>query len=476
MARSKRPGVGRGPTLPPGPRTPALVQTVQAFTGRQAAFERHRRRYGDPFTVSMLPGPQRLVMFSDPAAIKEIFAGDPVQFSGALGNEMLRAAMGDRSVMLHDGEAHRAIRRYLMPAFSPAAVRTYRTIVEGAAAAEVASWRVGETVSALERMSSLTLDVMTEMVLGASDPGALAELRPRLLRLVEVDPVVVGGWLYPRLRALPPWRGHARNLAAIDDLIHAEIALRRAGADGPPADAAVSAGADAAAREAEAAEADRTNDAPNPGFHADLLDRLVRVGAQEGALLTAAEIRDQVVTLLLAGYETSASTIAWTLHELGRDERVRALARRAAEEGDDDYLEACLQEAMRLHPIIDYVARTLRSDARVGGVDLPAGVTVAPAILLAHHDEDAFEDPHAFRPERFLGEGPASHTFLPFGGGVRRCIGAAFALMEGVVVLREVLLRVDVVADAPAPTRLRNITNVPGDGAPLRLGRRAAAG
>ncbi|PZU40051.1 MAG: cytochrome P450, partial [Arsenicicoccus sp.] len=158
--------MGRGPTLPPGPRTPALVQTVQAFTGRQAAFERHRRRYGDPFTVSMLPGPQRLVMFSDPAAIKEIFAGDPVQFSGALGNEMLRAAMGDRSVMLNDGEAHRAIRRYLMPAFSPAAVRTYRPIVERAAAAEVASWRPGQTVSALERMSSLTLDVMTEMVLG----------------------------------------------------------------------------------------------------------------------------------------------------------------------------------------------------------------------------------------------------------------------------------------------------------------------
>lgn len=452
MARSKRPGVGRGPTLPPGPRTPALVQTVQAFTGRQAAFERHRRRYGDPFTVSMLPGPQRLVMFSDPAAIKEIFAGDPVQFSGALGNEMLRAAMGDRSVMLNDGEAHRAIRRYLMPAFSPAAVRTYRPIVERAAAAEVASWRPGQTVSALERMSSLTLDVMTEMVLGASDPRSLAELRPRLLRLVEVDPVVVGGWLYPRLRALPPWRGHARNLAAIDDLIEAEIADRRSSGSPEPAPDAAAEGADAA----------------------DLLDRLIRVGAEDGEPLTAAEIRDQVVTLLLAGYETSASTIAWTLHELGRDERVRARARRAADEGDDDYLEACLQEAMRLHPIIDYVARTLRSDARVGGVDLPAGVTVAPAILLAHHDEHAFEDPHAFRPERFLGEGPAPHTFLPFGGGVRRCIGAAFALMEGVVVLREVLLRVDVVADAPAPTRLRNITNVPGDGAPLRLGPRAA--
>ena len=124
---------------------------------------------------------------------------------------------------------------------------------------------------------------------------------------------------------------------------------------------------------------------------------------------------------------------------------------------------------MRLHPIIDYVARTLRSDQRIGGIDLPAGATAAPAILLAHHDPDAFPEPDAFRPERFLGGGPAAHTFIPFGGGVRRCVGAAFALMEGVVVLREVLTRVDVVADAPARTRLRNITNVPGDGAPLRV-------
>ncbi|WP_298750923.1 cytochrome P450 [uncultured Serinicoccus sp.] len=424
--------------LPPGPRTPALLQTIQAFTDRQGTFERHRSRYGDPFTVRMLPGPQHLVLFSDPEAIKEIFAGDPVELSGAQGNEMLRAAMGDRSVMLNDGDAHRAIRRYLMPAFSPAAVRAYRPVVERAATDEVDTWVPGSSVVALERMSRVTLAVMMQVVLGASDPDRLAALRPRVLRLVEVDPVVVGGWLYPRLRALPPWRGHARNLAAIDELIRAEVHQRRTG---------------------------HASETP------DLLDQLLAVGADtdDREPLTTQEIRDQVVTLLLAGYETTASTLVWTLHELGRDEQARARARRAAQEGDEEHLEACVKEAMRLHPIIDYVARTLRSDQRIGGVDLPAGATAAPAILLAHHDPDAFPEPGTFRPERFLGEGPAAHTYLPFGGGVRRCIGAPFALMEGVVVLREVLTRVDVVADAPARTRLRNITNVPADGAPLRV-------
>ncbi|OLT41076.1 cytochrome P450 [Serinicoccus sp. CNJ-927] len=436
--RTRQPARGG---LPPGPRTPAVLQTIQAFTDRQGTFERHRSRYGDPFTVRMLPGPQHLVLFSDPEAIKEIFAGDPVELSGAQGNEMLRAAMGDRSVMLNDGEAHRAIRRYLMPAFSPAAVRAYRPVVERAAADEVDTWpqAPGSSVVALERMSRVTLAVMRQVVLGASDPRRLTALRPRVLRLVEVDPVVVGGWLYPRLRALPPWRGHARNLAAIDELIHAEVQQRRAGAAREPA---------------------------------DLLDQLLAVGTDhddEREPLSTHEIRDQVVTLLLAGYETTASTLAWTLHELGRDEQARARAHRAAQEGDEEHLEACVKEAMRLHPIIDYVARTLRSDQRIGGVDLPAGATAAPAILLAHHDPDAFPEPDAFRPERFLGGGPAAHTFIPFGGGVRRCVGAAFALMEGVVVLREVLTRVDVVADAPARTRLRNITNVPGDGAPLRV-------
>ena len=441
-----------GAELPPGPRTPAVLQTVAALRDRQGTFERLRRRYGDPFTVWFHPGPQRLVLFSDPDAVKEIFAGDPVEFSGALGNEMLRAAMGDRSVMLNDGADHRTIRRYLMPAFSPAAVAAYRPLVERAARAEVDGWPATGTVPTLERMSALTLEVMLEVVLGRSDPERLAQLRPRVLRLVEVDPVVVVGWLYPRLRALPPWRGHAANLRGIDALVHGEIEERRA-------------------------RTPSTEPTDGPGER-DLLDHLlaVRVDDAQGSALPAAEIRDQVVTLLLAGYETTASTLSWTLHELGRDAEQLQAAQRAADVGDDDHLEACVKETMRLHPIIDYVARTLRSPQTVGGWDLPAGVTVCPAILLTHHDAEHFPEPGEFRPERHLAGGPAPHTHIPFGGGVRRCVGAAFALMEGVVALGEVLRRYDVVADRPSPVRLRNITNVPGDGAPVRVRERSTSG
>lgn len=447
MVRQRRDGSERGHCLPPGPRTPALIQTLQTLSGRKDGFPRFRARYGSTFSVWTLPGPQRLVMFSDPADIKEIFAGDPVELSGARGNEVLRAAMGDRSVMLNDGDAHRRIRRYLMPAFSPRAVEGYRPLVQELAAQEVDRWSAGETVQTLDRMAAITLEVMLRVVFGVSDGPRLEQLRPRVLRLAAVDPVVALGWLYPRLRALPPWRGHAANLRAVDALIHEEIGERR-GTSGTRTD--------------------------------DLLSRLLQVGAGEDPdeqeqPLPDTEIRDQLVTLLLAGYETSAATLSWTLHELARNPDALAAAQLAADSGEDAYLEACLKEGMRLHPIIDYVARTLTQDRVVGGWSLPAGVTLAPAILLTHLDEDTFENASTFRPERFLEESPPPNTWIPFGGGVRRCVGAAFALMEGVVTLREVLTRYDLVADEPSPTKLRNITNVPGDGAPVRLSVRAPA-
>ncbi len=185
--------------------------------------------------------------------------------------------------------------------------------------------------------------------------------------------------------------------------------------------------------------------------------------------MTDAEMRDQLVTLLLAGHETTASALSWTLHELGRDPDILARAVAAADTGDDAYLEACLKESMRLHPIIDFVARTLQSDQVVAGRLLPRGTTVTPSIMLSHSREASFADAHLFKPERFTAEKVAANTWIPFGGGVRRCIGAAFSLMEGTVVLREVLQRYEVTADAVAPNKLRNITNVPGDKAPLRL-------
>ena len=185
-------------------------------------------------------------------------------------------------------------------------------------------------------------------------------------------------------------------------------------------------------------------------------------------------MRDQLVTLLLAGHETTASALSWTLHELGRNPDLLKRAVEAADSsvngGDEAFLDACLKEAMRVHPVIDFVARTLQSDQVVAGHALPRKVTVTPSIMLSHSREANFADAHEYRPDRFLTQGEvAANTWIPFGGGVRRCIGAAFSLMEGAAVLGEVLRRYEVVADQPAPNRLRNITNVPSDKAPLRL-------
>ncbi|MCW2829870.1 MAG: cytochrome, partial [Aeromicrobium sp.] len=265
---------------------------------------------------------------------------------------------------------------------------------------------------------------------------------------VDIDAKMLLAWSYPRLFKLPPWRGYFKNQQAVDELLYAEIRERRQAHDLEGRD--------------------------------DVLSRLLRVGADpdDGGSaetpLTDAEMRDQLVTLLLAGHETTASALSWTLHELGRHPDLLARATTAADTGDDAFLEACFKESMRLHPIIDFVARTLQSDQVVAGRLLPRGTTVTPSIMLSHSREASFADAHEFRPDRFLDGKIAPNTWIPFGGGVRRCIGAAFSLMEGTVVLREVLQRYEVTADRAAPHLLRNITNIPGDKAPLRLTARSS--
>jgi cytochrome P450 len=195
-----------------------------------------------------------------------------------------------------------------------------------------------------------------------------------------------------------------------------------------------------------------------------VLSQLIRVD-DGGDRLTDPELRDQLVTLLLAGHETTATALAWALYEIGRDPRQRVRAREAARHGDDAWLEAVAKESMRLHPVIPMVVRTLMRPATVAGVDLPRGATVAASILLSHASPDLHPDPEAFRPERFLDGGPEPYTWIPFGGGVRRCIGAGFSLMEAVTVLREVFTTYDVQTAGRDVPKVRNITSVPRHGA-----------
>jgi cytochrome P450 len=436
-----RPVRGRGSRVtadqvPRGSRMPALVQSIGLLGFRHQFVPAMKRRYGDVFSLKLLPEGRWLVIFHKPEVIKEIFAADPEVFHAGKGNAILGPVMGEHSLLLVDGAKHKRARKLLMPAFNGHALRGYQDVVTGLAKTEVATWQPGVEFRSLERMNALTLEVILQVVFGVTDEHRLAELRPLVNNTVNIHPMIFLGWGFPKLQRYGPWRRTMENQAELDKVMYAEIAERRR--------------------------------APDLAERTDVLSRLLQVHDEDGGGgLTDDELRDQLVTLLLAGHETTATALSWALYEIGRDPAQLARARTAALSGDDDYLEAVVKEAMRLHPVIPMVVRQLMKPATVGGIDLPAGATVAASILLAHEDPDNFPEPLQFRPERFVGGQLPPNTWLPFGGGVRRCIGAGFSLMEGVAVLREVLSSYDVAIPAGSSDvpKVRNITSVPRRGA-----------
>src|SRR3954451_8353203 len=434
----------RATELPPGPRWPPLVQSVALIRLPHRFVPAMHKRYGDVFTVRTMPKGTALVLFTGPERAKEIFAGDPEVFHAGKANAILGPVMGEHSLLLQDSTEHKRARKLLMPAFNGAALRGYESMVTRLAREEVGRWAPGSLFRSLDRMNALTLEVILRVVFGVTDEDRLARLRPLVNRTVDVSPVVLLGWGYPVLRRFGPWKATVDNQRALDEVMYAEIAERRSAAD----------------------LAERS----------DVLSQLLAVEDEDR--LSDDELRDQLVTLLLAGHETTATALAWTLYELGRDQRQLARAQQAADAAEPDaadaegrdgngYLEALLKESMRLHPVIPMVARYLMEPDTVGGFHLPRGTTVGPSILLTHARADLHPEPDQFRPERFLHGEVAPHSWIPFGGGVRRCIGAGFSLMEGVAVLREVLRRYDIALPQGAldQPKVRNVTSVPRYGA-----------
>ena len=419
------------PALPPGSDLPQLVQTILFLGFRRQIHARWRRRYGEVFT-SRVAGGRTIVTLSRPEHIRQVFAGAPTVFHAGEGNGLLAPVMGRHSLLTTDEDEHLRARKLLMPAFNGAALRGYRDLMAGLAVTDVERWPVGTPFAVHPRMNAVTLEIILRVVFGMADGPRLAELRPRLRRISEIGPLTVLGWSYPRLRRFAFWRRNWDNLHAADRLLYAEIADRRAVGDLSERD--------------------------------DVLSRLLTAAGDE---LSDVELRDQMITLLLAGHETTATALAWSFHELARRPDVLRTAQRAADDGDDNYLEAVAKEAMRRRPVIQNVARLLTEPVDLAGYRLPAGTVVAPSISLVHRDATVHAEPDDFRPGRFLGKPPESGTWIPFGGGVRRCIGAGFSLQEAVAVLKEALTRYDIRpasghAEFPKP---RNITLVPSRGA-----------
>lgn len=424
--------------LPAGPRWPVLVQSSALLRFRHWFHPYLHRKYGDTFTVRLVPGGRPLVFFTRPEHAKEIFAGDPEVFHAGKGNSILGPIMGQHSLLLQDGGEHKRARKLLMPAFNGHALREYESLVTELAREEVGRWRSGSEFRSLDRMNALTLEVILRVVFGVTDEARLAQLRPRVNKTVDISPAILLGWGYPKLQKFGPWKRTVQNQYELDRLIYAEIRERR--------------------------------QVPDLAERGDVLSRLMLVRGEDGQdALDDTELRDQLVTLLLAGHETTATGLAWALYEVGRDPELLRRTRQAALDGDDAWLDAVMKESLRLHPVIPMVVRTLMRPATIGGVDLPAGATVGPSIIVAHAKSENHPDPEVFRPERFLGQNPPTNTWIPFGGGVRRCIGAGFSLMEGVAVLREVFSAYDVTAVGDDEPKVRNITSVPRRGARIRV-------
>ncbi|MEK6606918.1 MAG: cytochrome P450 [Myxococcota bacterium] len=409
-------------SLPPGPGMPPFVQVLHWVYRPVELLRDSARRFGDAFTIRW-PRYPPLVFVSHPDAIRDAFTGDPATFHAGPANVILRPILGDRSLLLLDGERHARERRLMMPPFHGERMHAYGAAMRAIADASIDAWPTGRPFALHERTQAITLDVILRTVFGVDEGAAFARLRGLIqtllegsvarlmLLLVDRDGGARGSRILRLLGPLSPWEKLARLLGEIDRILFAEIARRRAGD---------------ASRE-------------------DVLSMLVAARDEHGAPMTDADLRDEMMTLLLAGHETTATTLTWIVHRLLENPDVLARLRDELPEGRDpatcEYLDAVVREAMRLTPIIPIVGRKLLAPARIGALALPAGVVVAPCIYLAHRRADAWPDPERFDPARFLGKKVSPYSFLPFGGGARRCLGMAFAMFEMKLVVAQIVRR-----------------------------------
>ena len=434
-------------SLPPGPSAPPAVQTARWLFRPIEFLDSCRRRHGDAFSVKFIGFQTPMVMISDPASIRALYRsrenGLPPGRSFAL-----EPVMGSRSVLLLEGSEHLSRRKAMLPPFHGERMREYESVISEAAGAEIDSWPLDDPFPIHPRMQALTLEVILRAVFGVSDRSRLEGLRSRLSRML-------GDMASPRLQVRillarrfgrdDPIENLRRETRAVDDLIHAEIAERRSD--------------------------------PELAGRDDILSMLVAARFEDGEGMSDEELRDQLITLLLAGHETTATALAWTFELLLRNPGPLARLRAELDGGGDEYLRAVISEALRLRPVVPLAGRRLGSELRVDGHVLPAGTDVTPAIWLAHTRADVYPQPLEFRPERFLEDAPETYAWIPFGGGVRRCLGAAFAEFEMRIVLREVLGRCELRGARRRPERIarRNITFSPRSGTPVIVTGRVTA-
>jgi cytochrome P450 len=428
--------------IPSGPTASRARQTVRWIYRPGAMLEDCHRRYGDMFTLR-IAHEGTWVFLAHPDMVKQVFTGDPRVLHAGEANVVVQPFLGNNSVLLLDEAAHMSQRKLMLPSFHGERMRGYEQTMAEVAAEEIESWPSGERYAVRPAMQRITLEVIMRTVFGVQDGPRRERLRQMLSNLLEwgsnPSRMAMLATLGPqRIGRLGMFR---RVRAPADELIYEEIRLRREASDLEARD--------------------------------DVLSLLLQARHEDGSPMSDEELRDELMTLLVAGHETTASSLAWAVERSVRTPGVLERLR----DGDDEYVDAVCKETLRLRPILALVLRRLTEPMEIGGVELPAGVNVAPCIYLIHRRPDVYPDPYAFRPERFIEQPAGTYTWIPFGGGVRRCLGASFALFEMRVVLRELVARLELRAADARPERItrRAITLVPERGGEVVVARRPAS-
>jgi cytochrome P450 family 135 len=426
--------------LPPGPRLPQVLQSLLVWTQRQRFVPAMHRRYGDTFTVNAEPTGYGVVL-RNPDDLRTIFRGDPEVFHAGEGNALLAPLVGKRSVLTMDAPEHVVERRRMLPPFHGERIARVVALMEEETEREVAQWPVGRDFELLPRMQALTLSIIVRVVLGVDErerAEAVGAALRRVLRFGLRDMLL---WVWPGLQRVRPWSNIVRDLDRADQLIYAEIERRRTD--------------------------------PGRAERPDVLSMLLD-GDPDPEL-----VRDELVTLLVAGHETTAVALSWTFERLLRHSGALDKVRAGLDDARDPYRAAVAKEVLRLRPVIMNIARRVTQPVELAGRTMPAGTLLLPSIIGIQTDPKIWgPDAAYFRPERWLSGDQPTYAWIPFGGGARRCLGATFALTEIDAVLRTVLRRIELRADRPQDESLRmhHITLVPSRGARVHVTAKKAQG
>jgi cytochrome P450 len=421
--------------LPPSGKLPATLQTAGCRWFAYRYFEQAHRRFGDRFCVYPLYMPP-LVFLSHPEDIRAVLTADPAVLHPGAGSKILTPLIGERSFMLLEEDEHLASRRTVNPAFHQQMIREHTTVMLELVEREVAEWPRGTAVALHPRIRSLTLRVILRVIFG-EQPEALKRLHCELMRALTISTSFL--LQEPNLRYLPGWRLAWRRFVsertAADEVIYGLMAQRRT-------------------------ERDRGR--------VDLLEMLLDGEQADGSPMTDREIRDNLMSMILAGHETTTGELAWAFQLLAHNQHVQERLAETLDSGDhEQYLTATVNEAMRRRPVFLFVIpREVVQPTEIGGMEYRSPAHLAGCTYLMHHQPDLYPRPYEFRPERFLDEVPAPRTWLPWGGGRKHCLGRHFAMQEIKAVLRAVLVetRVLPVARRVEAPRWRSAILVPCDG------------